>query len=429
MSQGTRIKLEPMRQLIIAALLAWAASAQTVVSPADITAAKKRLEQNPNEKPLRCDVDHSKAELNFGLRFQAGYVLGVSLVQYSGTGHSWQIFLRVTPEGGEPTYLTDRFDLPTLVDAQYGQTPGTFLLGEGRYQAEFVAIDDKERVCRKEWNLNATIGHGERVVKAAIPPHTVADLSWSGPAVTPPARPVPRRLTVLLNGSEPYQPWESPYHLAIVPHTAGPDVETPMDYRSALVGILAALLEKLPGTTIRLVVFDLDQQKETLRQDGFTLKDIDKAAHAANSTDHWVVTVRELQEQLSPWGLLAKLIRREIHAPEPSDAVLFLGPRIAPLDKMPPHLLEDEKGSAPRFFYMQYRISANPIYYAIPANMGNKPPDNSLPPFFQPGGRLTPEVPDPIDTLVSRLKGKVLMLHAPVEFAKAVETLKHGSPH
>jgi hypothetical protein len=419
-----------MRLLILAALLAWAASAQTVVSPADIPAAKKRLDSGLNEKPLRCYVDRSKAELKFGLRFQAGYVLGVPLVQYSGTGHSWQIYLRVTPEGGEPTYLSDRFELPALVDAQYnGETSGTFLLGEGRYQTEFVAIDDKDRVCRKEWNLDAAIGRGERMVKVAIPPHTVADLPWSGPAAAPTATPAPRRLTVLLNGSEPYQPWDGPFRRVIVPHTAGPVIETPMDYRSALVGILAALLEKLPGTAIRLVVFDLDQQKETLRQDGFTLKDIDKAAHAANNTDHWVVTVKELQDQLSPWGLLANLIRREIHGPEPSDAVLFLGPRVAPLGKMPAHLLDDEKSSAPRFFYMQYRIEANPIPYAIPDNMGNKPPDNSLPPFFRPDGRLTPEVSDPIDLLVSRLKGKVFMLHAPVEFAKAVETVKHGSPH
>jgi hypothetical protein len=276
-----------MRQLIFATLLAWVAAAQTVVSPADIPAAKKRLESNESEKVLRCYVDTSKAELNFGLRFQAGYVLGVPLVQYSGTRHSWQIVLRITPESGEPTYLTDRFELPSLVDSQYtGETPGTFLLGEGRYDAEFAAIDDKDRVCRKEWKLDAAIGRGERVVKVAIPPHTVADLSWIGSVVTPPGTPVPRRLTVLMNGSEPYQPsdWE-PYRRVIVPHTAGPEIETPMDYRSALVGILAALLEKLPGTAIRLVVFDLDQRKETLRQDGFTLKDIDKAAHAANNTE------------------------------------------------------------------------------------------------------------------------------------------------
>jgi hypothetical protein len=197
-----------------------------------------------------------------------------------------------------------------------------------------------------------------------------------------------------------------------------------MDYRSALVGILAALLEKLPGTAIRLVVFDLDQRKETLRQDDFTLKGIDKAAHAADSTEHWVVTVHELQDQPGPWGLLANLIRREIHTQDPSGTVLLLGPRMAPLDKIPAHLLEDEKGSAQRFFYVQYRLSANPIYYAFPPEMANIQPTKAPRPTFVPDERLTPEVADPIELLLARLKGKTLMVHSPVEFAKAVETIK-----
>ena len=140
-----------MRQLLIAVLLAWAASAQVVVSPSDIPAAARRLEPREGEKILRCDVDTSRAEINFGLRFQAGYVLRVPLVQYSGTGHLWQIVLKITPEGGEPTYLTDRFQLPTVVDSQYnGETSGTFLLGEGHYEVGFAVIDDKDRVCRRE---------------------------------------------------------------------------------------------------------------------------------------------------------------------------------------------------------------------------------------------------------------------------------------
>ena len=170
---------------------------------------------------------------------------------------------------------------------------------------------------------------------------------------------------MLLNGSDPYEPWPwSPFQLVIVPHTAGPQIETTThdDYRSALIGILASLLEKLPGTEIRLVVFDLDQRKETLRQDRFTLKDIDKAAHAADNTDHWVVTVQELQNQLGPWGLLGNLIRREIHAPEPSDAVLVLGPRMAPLDKMPARLFDDER-NGPRGDSSTCNITFQPTRY------------------------------------------------------------------
>jgi hypothetical protein len=214
----------------------------------------------------------------------------------------------------------------------------------------------------------------------------------------------------------------TPFRDVVVPHTAGPKIESMIDYRSALVGILASLLEKLPGTAVRLVVFDFDQRKETLRQDNFTTKDIDKAARAANDTDHWAVTVRELQEQPGQWALLANLVEREIHAEEPPDAVLFLGPRLAPVWIMP-HLLAQAKGPAPGLFYLQYRVEADPIDVGAPSNMGHNAPDDTLPRIYQPD-RATPEVPDPIELLVSYLKGKTLRVHSPAEFAKAVETIK-----
>jgi len=125
-----------MRQLIFAALLAWAASAQTLVKPVDVPAAEKRIESQESEKTLRCDVDHSKAALNFGFRLQASYLLQVPLVQYSGPGHAWNILLRVTPEGaGEhPVYLADNLELPAGMHPEYiGEASGSFVLGEGRY--------------------------------------------------------------------------------------------------------------------------------------------------------------------------------------------------------------------------------------------------------------------------------------------------------
>jgi hypothetical protein len=91
---------------------------------------------------------------------------------------------------------------------------------------------------------------------------------------------------------------------------------------------------------------------------------------------------------------------------------------------MPAHLLENEKTSAQRVFYLQYRLSANPIYYGVSADMGNKPP-----PISRLDGGLSPEVSDPIDLLVARLKGKTLMVHSPVDFAKSVETIRQRSPH
>jgi hypothetical protein len=412
-----------MRQLIFAALLAWTSSAQTVVSPADFPAAEKRIEPQESEKILRCDVDHGKAALNFGFRLQASYLLQVPLVQYSGPGHAWNILLKVTPEGaGElPVYLADHLELPAGMHPEYiGEASGSFVLGEGRYSVKFLAYDDMGRVCRREWQIDADPRRSGRAIKVAMPPNTVADLSYSPPDSGKPADPpVPRRLTVLLNGSAPYQSWLSYYHPgAISPYNDTPEF---YDYRAALLGILSSLLEKLPGTSVRLVVFDLDQQKETLRQDQFTLKDMEKAAHAANNTDHWVVTVSELQNRPSRLGLLANLIERETDAREKSDLVLFLGPQIASNGNMPPHFLDSEKGAQERFLYLQYRLSPNRIFYATPPEMTSNPVG------VRGIGRATmppTEEADIIDLTVARLRGKTLAVHSPLDFAKAVEAIK-----
>jgi hypothetical protein len=413
-----------MRQLVIAALFVGTASAQTVVQPADIPAAEKRLESHEGEKILRCDVDHSKAALNFGLRLQASYLLQVPLVQYTGPGHAWNILLKVTPEGvGEqPVYLADYLQLPEGMHPEYvGETSGSFVLGEGRYSVKFLAYDDRDRVCRREWQIDAGAGRSGRAIKVAMPPNTVADLSYSAPASEAPAdSAAPRRLTVLMNGSAPYQSWLHAYYH---PDVISPYNDTPefYDYRAALLGILSSLLEKFPGTSVRLVVFDLDQQKETLRQDGFTLKDMDKAAHAANDTDHWVVTVSELQNRPGRLGLLASLIERETDASEKSDLVLFLGPQIASSGNMPPHFLDSEKGAQGRFLYLQYHLSPNGVFFAAPPEMSPNPLGiqgigmANIPP---------PEPPDLIELAVARLKGKTLGVHSPVDFAKAVDAIR-----
>src|SRR5580698_7885130 len=129
-----------MRQLTVVTLLACTTSAQSIINPADIPAAAKALEYHEGEKSLRCDVEPTKPALNFGLRLQAGYLLEVPLVQYSGTGHTWTTTVRVAPEGGrEPVYLADLVALPKNPHPEFtAQTTGTFLLGEGRYHVEFA---------------------------------------------------------------------------------------------------------------------------------------------------------------------------------------------------------------------------------------------------------------------------------------------------
>lgn len=398
-------------RFVLALLFVATAFAQKVVIPADIPAAIRALEPHDTEKYLRCTVEPTKPSLNFGLRFQAGYLLEVPLVQYAGAGHTWTTSLRVTPEGGQPVYLADIVDLPTTSRPEFiAQVTGTFLLGEGRYHVDFAVADDTGRICRKEWPIVAATDRSERSVKVGIPPNTVSDLSYMPPGDASTGPPVPRRITILMNSSPPYKSNRRQADLPV----------EPVDYREALVGILSSLLERLPGTIVRLVVFDLDQQREVLRQDGFTLKDMEKAAHAADDLEHWVVTVRQLQEQQGRWGLLANLIKRELADPEPADVVLFLGPRVGMNAEMPAHFLDAERKAEMRFFYLQYVLAMEGMSFGPPPGMNTRPTTRPQ----APSG--TAEIPqlDTIDITVGRLKGKTLAVHSALDFSKAIDTIQ-----
>jgi hypothetical protein len=400
-----------MRVLVLAVLLAGTVSAQIVVSPADAAAAEKSLAAHDGQPALRCDVAPIKPTLNFGLRFQAGYRLDIPLIQYNAVGHSWTIAVRITPEGATPTYLTDSANLlPGTRPDGAAEITGTYLLGEGHYHAELALSDESGRVCYKDWQILAAKGISERSIKVAMAPGQVADLSYHGnrAAAMPAGPPVPRSLTILLNCSAPYR-------------REGLEVsESWGDYRMTLRGILESLLERLPGTAVRLVVFDLERRSESLRQDGFTLQDMPKAEHAAEDLEHDVVSVSDLQNQPGPWLFLEDLIRKEEQSPTPSDAVLFLGARIGIPSPLPAHFLDSERQVGPRFLYLQYW------------------PDKIPPDFDQPrgtcGGRGSPpclikkherEPDDAIDLSILRLKGGTMAVHWTADFAKAVEAIKH----
>jgi hypothetical protein len=62
--------------------------------------------------------------------------------------------------------------------------------------------------------------------------------------------------------------------------------------RIVLLGALSALLEQLPTRHVRLALFNLDQQKELLRQDGFTLDGIDRVAQSMNEVELGTVDYR-----------------------------------------------------------------------------------------------------------------------------------------
>ena len=374
-----------MRPLAIALLVASACAAQTIVDPARLKSVFKAVEPQAGEKPLRCEVTPIKPSLNFGFRFQAGYVVRVPMNQYSGSGHGWAMLTRITPEGGgrQPVYLTSGVPLPfvpkTKVELEVG---GGYLLGEGRYRVKWVMFDDADRVCRGSWRVDARLGRHERQVKLSMPRNTVAEFSLRGRSDRKSGADdaAPFRLTVLLDAA-PLDPFRTRLRASD---------------RVILLGLLSSLLERVPARSVRLVIFNLDQQKILLRQDVFAPNALDRVAQSLNGLELGRVDYHVLQNPHGHLDLLAGLINQELHSETPSDVVVILGPATHYVDKVPEAALEESRGAVPQFFNFRFK------------------------PYFR--GDL--DLPDSISLATAKVKGKTIVIRTPADFARAIEQIE-----
>jgi hypothetical protein len=367
-----------------------------MVDPASIPNAVAKFEEQPGEQPLRCDVTPIRPLLNFSFRYQAGYVVRVPMNQYFGPGHGWAMLARITPEGGvpKPVYLLTNINLPnipkTKVELEVG---GGYLLGEGAYGVSWVIFDDAGRVCRKTWRVEVRRNRGERKVKVAMPPGSVWEISLRGNrSRRPDADDVaPLSLTILLHAAPMF-----PRRTKLRPN----DMVT-------LMSTVSSLLDRVPTKNVRLVIFNLDQQKELYRQDGFTVNAMGRVMQAMTNLELGLVDFAVLQNQRGHVDMLSGLVNQELQSLSPSDVVLFLGPMARYSDKVPPSAVPKGSGPAPHFFYFQVR------------------------PFFRQGGppagpfgAPAPVLADSISSAVSRVGGKTIVIHNPADFAKAIERLE-----
>jgi len=371
------------------AFAAFTASAQSILNPSLIRPVIAQLDGGrPGEPPLRCSVAPIKPWLNFGFRFQAGYTVAVPMSQYIGSGHGWATMLRITPEGGErlPVYLGSRITLPPVPKTKVeGRVSGGYLLGEGVYDVRLMVLDDSGRVCRKSWRVDVHLGHADHNVQLAMPPDTVRELGRHRPGTLPQETDdaAPRRLTIFLH-TAPLLPRRT--------HLRAYDI-------GMLLSTVSSLLDRVPARSVRLVLFNLDQQKELYRKEDFLLRDMPQVSQAMAGIELGLVDFQVLQNKLGHVDLLADLVNRELEARPPSDIVLFLGPPTRYLDRVPPAELEKKPAEhGPQFYFFQ------------------------IAPFVN----LAAELPDTIRNAVSRLGGKTILIHTPGEFAKAIDRIEKG---
>jgi len=365
------------------------AAAQLPVAAADaqkVTSAFDTL--SPNS--LKCFIEKWNPFLDFALRFQSGYVVHCRLGVFEGKKVIVAIYLRVTPEGKPPALFASGYRLPAITpDMPLAKTPnklkqeiglsGVVSFGEGLYSVDVLVMDDRGRSCRKHWKIKVAPDRSQRRVHLAIDPLTVQSFDRKTWNVPPPQRSGGLRLTVLLDAA-PINPYQSSLRA--------------WD-RMFLLECIYSLLRQMPYKSVRLVAFNLDQQREIFRRDPFDDAAFLALSRSLQEIETGTISVQALKKRNSP-EFLTNLANQELAADAPSDVVILLGPNARSDANIRPELLTRTPDSPPLFYF-----------HYIPW-VGNA-------------------FPDAFQNLTKAAAGKTFQIHSPADFDQAIQKILTNS--
>jgi hypothetical protein len=370
---------------------------------------------------MRCDIGPVRPALNFGLRFQTGYKIDIPLNQFWGTGHKLNILVRVTPDGREPTYLSNIETLPDVpVTKVDGEILGKFVVGEGSFGVDALVEDDSQRVCRGKWRLQAKLSGSERELIATTRPGSVEEFSpvaRRGPKTSPRIG----RLTVMIDAA-PLAPSRS----ALQP-----------DDIQLLMGSFTALLEQLPAQSVRLAVFNLDQKSVLFRKEPFAETDIEELATTLGGIQLARVDYSALQKRETPVSTLIDLMHEEAQNPSMANVVIVMGPQTRNHESIPSGALLEDQKRIPPMYYLRFVPSqpllaiagrSGPIVNDITqAGCGDSPFPNQGRPAVRPSPsdmRQSPsDIKDSVQQLLDRIKGETITVRTPHDFADAIHRI------
>jgi hypothetical protein len=400
---------------------------QALVPPERIASESQLFETGVSARQLRCEFHPVRPALNFAFRFETGYTIDIPLTQIHGAGHSLTVHLRVRQEGREPAYLTRTGKLPDVPETKaFGETGGTFIVGDGTYDVEALAEDDLRRSCRGAWQIQARRVGSERQLKSTTLPGLVEELTATSPSL-PDAKSLPRiaRLTVLMHAAP-----LSPNLSTLQPG----DIQT-------LVDSLTSLLRELPAQSVRLIAFNLDQRAIAFRKDGFEASQMGDLKAALQQMDLAKVDYRTLQQNPEPLDLLLGLVQEELRNPKPPDALIVLGPRTRIQKDVAVNALAKLAVAVPPIFFLQCRTSPpeGGTNRALRRSQGPLPGQRegdrridygtAADGFPLEGPQLElGELPDSLERLMRRLKGETIPIRTPHDLADAIRHIDPRIP-
>lgn len=349
-------------------------------SPAALQREVDRLFSQRNGPSLACEAYKYPARLSYDFRYWSGIDFEIEMGQFLPLqeGERVWMLLRVTPQGRPARYFTQLRHLPSPKRIPPGtnlkkislQLGGGVYLGEGSYRIEAMLIDDKERRCRRDWNvtakpvaqplridpLTAEGGRGRRPSPPLGEPkeHIAAVLTLDSLA--------PRRNAARLNG------WEL----------------------ATLTGSLFSLMDSRPDAEFSLDVIHTESRRVLYSTARFDARSVEPVMRALRDLDLGTIDFQGLQKGARA-NFFAEFVDQQREKWARRDAVVFLGPAWRWGEKLPETLRRKQEG-LPRLAYLAFS-----------------------PPF------LPPE--DVAKQFVAAQDGRVLRVSSPEDLARALKKL------
>ena len=311
------------------------------------------LDEKEPRKDIPCNVTPEKPILGFDMKFHAGYEVSVPMRELNGGDDLLTIIFRVTPSArpDQASYFTERVTVPKLDERAGGEAylEGSFIVGEGEYQIDWLMRDRAERLCSSYWTSNAVLSSREKPIQLSIQPDTVEP---TDPEPFREETAVARRdsngisVKILINFA--------PQHFLA-------SAMGPLD-TAALVSILRSISRDSRVGKFSLVAFNVQDQRIIYRQDESDQIDFPALGESLSSIKLGTVDVSHLNQKHSDTDFLTQLITNEMSHDRP-DALIFAGPKVMMEEGVPADSVKalSEDVSYP-VFYMNYNSTpqANP---------------------------------------------------------------------
>ncbi|MGH9496450.1 MAG: hypothetical protein ACRD3B_15725 [Candidatus Sulfotelmatobacter sp.] len=374
--------------VVLSLALAVRAHAQMPLN-ADEARKATSLFEAVNATPLKCKIQPWQPTLDFSFRFVAGYAVYCRLGLFEGKKATLTTYVRVTPAGKPSVMLGAANDIPAIAPEMLRFAGGDaskiknevgssniFAVGGGSYSIEVAATDDRGRVCLRRWKIRVEPDRSQRKLALAVAPLGVQALDRNAWQIDSARERGDLRFTILLNAA-PINPYQSTLRA--------------WD-RTFLLECLYTLLRQIPYKSVRLIAFNLDQQREIYRSNRFDDDAFLALSHALRRIETSTVSVQALRQRNSPKFLLSET-NSEISESDHAQALVYLSPALRSDVQAGADLLAGEASTRPPFFYFEY----------VPG------PQSAF--------------PDSIQHLVTAANGKTFQIHSPSQLNQAIQKM------